>query len=272
MSITSGANHRQHAAPRLTRKRQFGRRIRAKRKKMHRRLEHHSIRADLARSVHFRDLADADLQRLAALSRLRTLRGGETAARAGRRQTELLIVLEGCLRVSSVTPEGKEFVYALLGPGGFYGLGAVIRGVAATTDVRAVRPTALAVIDGAALLALLDERPRLWRHVAGLLHKRMILALTLMRDITVAPLGQRVARKLLEQALTGGDDILGSAPLALHLTQSELGRMLGVSRSQVSGELRRLENEGLVKLGYRDITLINLARLREVAGSDLFAY
>src|SRR5256885_8075811 len=138
--------------------------------RMHRRPELVRIRAALERSVHFRDLPPEDLSRIAALGRLRILRDGELARpRASRR--EFWIVLSGCLRVSSVTAQGKEFVHAFLGPGSFYGLGTVIRGVTPATDAHASGETGLAVLDGVEFLSLLDEKPRLWRHVSGLLHK-----------------------------------------------------------------------------------------------------
>jgi hypothetical protein len=47
--------------------------------------------------------------------------------------------------------------------------------------------------------------------------------------------------------------------------------MLGASRTKVNAELKALENERLIKVGYRIVTLTNLARLRELAGPDVFA-
>jgi hypothetical protein len=45
--------------------------------------------------------------------------------------------------------------------------------------------------------------------------------------------------------------------------------MLGTSRSRANAELRRLEADGLLRSGYRSITLLDLPRLRELAGRDL---
>ena len=51
--------------------------------------------------------------------------------------------------------------------------------------------------------------------------------------------------------------------------EGDLARMLGTSRSRTNSELRRLESEGLIRSGYRSITLLDLPRLRELAGKDL---
>jgi Mn-dependent DtxR family transcriptional regulator len=53
------------------------------------------------------------------------------------------------------------------------------------------------------------------------------------------------------------------------MTQGDLARMLGTSRSRANAELRRLESDGLVHAGYRSITLLDLPRLRDIAGKDL---
>jgi CRP-like cAMP-binding protein len=228
------------------------------------------IRALLGKSLHFRDLRPAELDALAALGRLRRVRDGELVASGP--QEELWIVLQGGLRLSTTTDAGDEFVYAILGPGTFFGLGYVIGAQTTHADARAFGPTELAVMEGQPFLELLDSNPRLWRHAASLLVRRLSLAMTVIRDISLAPLEQRIARRLLGQAMSGGADITGSARLELRVNQSDLGRMLGSSRSRVNAELKRMEGEGLLEIGYRTVALVNLAKLRDIAGPEIFAF
>jgi CRP-like cAMP-binding protein len=230
------------------------------------------IRAQLEKSLHFRELRPAELDELAALGRLRRLRDGEAAGAEGQPLNELWIVLEGGLRLSTVTAGGDEFVYAVLGPGSFYGLGYLISSRNAMADARAFGPTELAIIDGEPFLAMLDRNPRLWRHVAGLIVRRLSLAMSVIRDFSVAPLEQRIAQRLLGQAMGSGADITGSAAIELRVNQSDLARMLGASRSRVNAELKRMEGEGLLEIGYRTVTLADLARLRQIAGPEVFAF
>jgi CRP/FNR family transcriptional regulator, cyclic AMP receptor protein len=234
--------------------------------------EHARVRGMLDKSFHFRELLPAEREGIAALCRLRKLKDNELAANSGRPLDELWIVLQGGLRLSTVTAMGDEFVYAVLGPGSFYGLGNVIGSANAFTDARAFGPTELATIAGQSFLCLLDRNPRLWRHVAGLLVRRLTLAMSVIRDFSVAPLDQRIARRLLGQAMGGGADITGAAPVEMRVNQSDLSRMLGSSRSRVNAELKRLESEGLLEIGYRNVTLVDLARLREIAGPEVFAF
>ncbi|HEX5477934.1 MAG TPA: Crp/Fnr family transcriptional regulator [Burkholderiales bacterium] len=239
---------------------------------MHRRPEFARIRRTLANSLYFRSLADADLDALADLCHLRKLRDGALANGLGSRLDELWIVLGGGLRLSGVSAAGKEFLYAVLGPGSFYGLGNVIQGITSVTDARAHGGTELAVMSGARLLALLDRQPRLWRHVCTLLTHRLTLAMSVIRDMSIAPLCQRIAQRLLGQAMSGGADLGALGTVELRLTQADLGRMLGASRSKVNAELQQLEELGMLRLSYRSIRLLDVSRLQELAGPDVFAF
>lgn len=230
------------------------------------------IRTALATSVHFRSLGPADLDALARLGRIAHLRDGESGGRAGARRRDVWIVLSGSMRMSSSTAAGDEYVYAMLGPGSYYGIGSLLSDTRTLVDAHAVGPTSLIVIRGVELLALLDQRPWLWRHVARLLHRRLTLALTVVSDLALTPLSQKIVRRLLSQAMSAGEDLRQAGPVELRLTQTDLARMLGVSRSKINVALKRLEREGLLRLKYRRIVLKDGARLCELAGPRLFAF
>jgi CRP-like cAMP-binding protein len=236
---------------------------------MQRRPEFTRIRTSLAASMHFRTLGADDLDRLAGLARIKRLRSDERVALSD----NFSIVLSGGLRIVSTTAEGAEFVYAVLGPGSFFALGEVIGEVRGGADAFAFGDTEVAMVDGRGFVALLDERPRLWKHFAGLLYRRLTLAMMVIRDISTAPLSQRIVRRLLGQAMSAGMDVAGAgAPVELRLTQADLARMLGASRSKVNVELKRLEGDGLLRIGYRTVRLVDLARLQSLAGPDVFAF
>jgi CRP-like cAMP-binding protein len=136
----------------------------------------------------------------------------------------------------------------------------------ATLDARAFGTTELAWIDGAVLHKLLEDRPQLWQHFAAMLSRRLAIVLMLLRDNTACTLPERLVRRLLalSPSIPGAN-----GESALPMTQGDLARMLGTSRSRANAELRRLEADGLLRSGYRSITLLDLPRLRELAGRDL---
>jgi CRP/FNR family cyclic AMP-dependent transcriptional regulator len=237
---------------------------------MVRRREFGRIRSALAASSHFQSLASGDLDRLAHLGRLQRLRHAERAAPAGHQDDQLWIILSGAVRVSSRAPGAKEYVYAVLGPGSYFGLGTAVRRAAFTADARAFGATDLAAFPSEPLVAMLDENPRLWRHVSGLLARRLRLALLALRDNSIAPLPERVARRLLGHALS--NDLGGQTRVDVRMTQADLAQMLGASRSKTNAALKALEASGMIKAGYRGITILDIDALRAVAGPGIYAF
>jgi len=228
-----------------------------------------AIRRTLEHSVYFRDVAARDLERLAQLARPRRLHHAERVQSAGGYDGHLWIILSGAVRISTSTAKGAEHVYAVLGPGSYFGLAAVIGKGVGIIDARAFGATELAWIEGAALMRLLDDRPPLWRHFGALLSERLVVALKLLRDNTACALRERLMRRLL--VLLPAIEPASGDPV-LPMTQADLARMLGTSRSRANAELRRLESEGLVRSGYRGIALLDVPRLRMLAGKDLKAF
>ena len=237
---------------------------------MLRRREFGRIRSALGSSSHFQTLASADLDRLAQLGRLQRLRHAEHAARSGARDDQLWIILSGAVRVSSQAPGAKEYVYAVLGPGSYFGLATAVRDAPFAADARAFGATDLAAFRDDALAAMVDERPRLWRHVSELLSRRLRLALLIMRDNSVAPLPERIARRLLGHALSS--DLRGLKEVQVRMTQADLALMLGKGRSRTNAAIKALERRGLIRAGYRSITILDLPRLKALAGRGVTAY
>jgi CRP/FNR family cyclic AMP-dependent transcriptional regulator len=228
------------------------------------------IRSALAASAHFQSLDAPDLDRLAQLGRLQQLRHGERASRDGSYEDRFCIILDGAVRVSSQAPGAKEYVYAVLGPGSYFGLATAVRRAAFTADARAFGATDLAVFPGPALVELLDQQPRLWKHVSGLLSLRLRLALLALRDNSIAPLPERLARRLLGHALSS--DLRGAQQVEVRMTQADLALMLGASRARINAALKALERAGLVRAGYRGITILDLPGLRRLAGPGIYAF
>src|SRR5262245_6371045 len=239
---------------------------------MQRRPEFARIRTSLAGSVHFSTLPARDLDAIAELGRVVRLGDSALLYEAGSPQTSFWLVLSGSLRVTSEDADGGEFVYALLGPGSFFGLGYLLMDERLAISARAYGATDVAAIEAAGFVALLDRTPGLWRHVAKLMTRRLSIAMIAIRDISSATLSQRIVRRLVGQSMSHGPDPLDGASVELRVTQSDLAVMLGASRSKVNAELKRLEAEGLIHVGYRTVALRDLARLRTMAGANVFAF
>jgi CRP/FNR family cyclic AMP-dependent transcriptional regulator len=230
--------------------------------------EYARVRLALGASAYFRDLPVATLDTLAAAAALeRRPRAGLVHA-AGESSDKFWLVIEGALLVSWINARGVAVPVASIGEGSYYSVTVFVSGSHAYTECRAERDTVLAVWSGGDLRALQDSDAAWRARVPRLLLQRFQATLAFYADAVSAPLEERLARRLLAQAMVT-DRCESGREIELRTSQSHLARMLGASRSRLNAELRRLEKAQVVRLGYRRIWLRDCESLCRIAGDGV---
>jgi CRP/FNR family cyclic AMP-dependent transcriptional regulator len=113
---------------------------------------------------------------------------------------------------------------------------------------------------------ILDVEPVLWRRIAKLMLHRFYLSTEAQRGQALGSLRCRVAATLVNLANGYGDLPLDASHAELHVTQTELADMLGVSRQAISQELRQFKADGMMgSAGYRRLALLDVPALQRVA-------
>ena len=224
------------------------------------------IRLLLGRSPHSSALPDDFLDRLARLGRIERYKGGELIHAAWQPVDKVWVVLSGGLRVTQLGEDGNALAIAVLGEGSYYSAGSLVKeGEVVKSEAHAAGRTQLAVFGIPQLEREFSSDKLMEQHRMELLYRRLMATVDLARDVLAVPLPQRMARRLLSQALSAGR----RPEIELRTSQADLATMLGASRSKVSAELRRLEQSGAVRLGYRVIVVCDLELLRAAAGTDV---
>jgi len=227
--------------------------------------EYARIRLGFGKSAYFRDLPAATLDALAAAA---TLARGPAGALHGPNEAAetLWLVLEGSLIVSWPNAAGESVPVAAIGEGSFYCAASLVDGGVTVTEARAERNTVGAAIPSATFRAIARADPALAALVPKLLLQRFEAALSFAAAAVAAKLPQRLARRLLAHGLAVGQNFSGQQ-VELRVSQTDLARMLGSSRSKVNEELRRLEDAGFIRIGYGRIYLLQCKGLADVAGA-----
>lgn len=224
------------------------------------------IRQLLGRSPHASALPGDFLDRLARLGRIERYQGGELIHAAWQPVAKLWVVLSGGLRVTQLGEDGSALVIAVLGEGSYFGAGALVKdGEVVKSEAHAVGRTQVAAFAVAQLEREFGNDKLMEQHRMELLYRRLSASIDLARDLLAVPLPQRLARRMLGQALAAGR----GPEIELRVSQSDLATMIGASRSKLSAELHRLQQSGAVRLGYRVIVVCDLALLRAAAGADV---
>ncbi|MGQ9731426.1 MAG: Crp/Fnr family transcriptional regulator [Candidatus Zipacnadales bacterium] len=175
----------------------------------------------------------------------------------------LFAIESGHVKVFKVSPEGREQVLHVLGPGQTFNDVAVLDGGPNPASAAALEPTTLWVVDRNSMLALLCQHPSLATAVIENLAARARHLVSLVEDLSFRSVTARLARLLLEQAREG--ECTSGVRRRHFLTQEEMAARLGTVREMVGRSLRSLEDEGLIRIERHRIVLLDVDGLRDRA-------
>jgi CRP-like cAMP-binding protein len=207
-----------------------------------------AMRALLARSAMFGGLEPAVLDDLAAHARMVGFAPDEPLFHAGDAADGLYCIASGLVRIHLVHIDGRELTLNLLEAGDVIGEIALLDGLARTADATAIEPTQTLFLDRRHFAAMLDRSPQIARHVIYVLCERLRRNTEQLERSAFLGLRARLMQLLRELALSHGGLKADAGEIALRLTQTDLARMLAVTREAVNKQLRAMVKEGAVEI------------------------
>lgn len=227
-------------------------------------------RALLERCCLFRRLGAVERDVLFARARVQKYSAQSTIFLMGSPGESMLAVLSGSIRISVPSLNGKEVVLAILGPGEICGEIALLDGKERTADARAATDCSVVVLERRDVLAFLAQYPNAWSGLVDVLCERLRIADQQMAEFALLPVSVRLARALLRLAVSDEPGSNGAALTLprVHLTQRELGNIIGATRESVNKYLGAWQRKGHIRIGDRLIVITNRAAVESLLEPD----
>ena len=168
-------------------------------------------------------------------------------------------IVTGLARMGIVSRGGKAASFAGLTAGAWFGEGTVLKNELRRYDVVALRDTRLAMMDRRTFVWLFENSVGFNRFLVGQLNERLGQFIALLEYGRTLDATARLARSI---ASLFNPILYPELTLHLEITQEEIGALSGISRQNANQCLKRLEREGLLRLEYGGVTIIELDRLR----------
>ncbi|MGJ7442130.1 Crp/Fnr family transcriptional regulator [Aquipuribacter sp. MA13-6] len=203
----------------------------------------------------------ADDERTSVLARMqpRSYRAGSTVFREGDRGDGLHVVEHGHVVVRRTTRDGDLVTLAVLGRGDSFGeLSLLVPEATRTADVVALDDVRTRVLHRKDLDRVRTLHPRVDR---GLL---LVLAAQVQRlseqvlDALHLPVDERIVATLVRLADLYAE---GDGPVVIPIRQEDVAAMAGTSRPTVNRLARRLEGDGILRLGRGRTVVLDRDRL-----------
>jgi len=217
----------------------------------------------LRASLWARSLAPAQLARVEAETVVRDLPVGVPVCRKGEAVEHWIGVVDGLVKMTSVTPEGKTTTFTGVTSGGWFGEGSLLKDRTRKYDVVTLRESRVAYMPRSTFEWLLDSDIGFNRFLLMQLNERLAQFIAMVEYERLLEPDARVARSL---AGLFNPILYPDQATEVQLSQEELGYLSGVSRQRANQALKKLEDAGLVKIEYGRIRILDLDGLRNYPG------
>ncbi len=198
------------------------------------------------------------------MGRLRGLAAGQRLFGQGDVADGLYCVIDGAVRISNSSEEGKEALLIMIESPHWFGEIALFDQQARTHDAVAEGVAKVFHVPQAELLALLERHPAYWRDLALLLTHKIRMAFLILEEVALLPAPLRLARRLVTMA-EGYGELKDRSRRRIAVPQEQLALMLSLSRQTVNQILKQLEAQGAVALVRGGVEILDIEKLRSLA-------
>ncbi len=214
-----------------------------------------SLEEMLALSPWTQGLSAEQLGRVRTAIVQREFRAGTSVCRKGDPASAWIGVIDGLVKLHSLSPAGKSVTFAGIPAGGWFGEGSVLKGERLKYDIEALRDSRIALLPEATFRWLLDTSIPFNRFLLTQLNERLGQFIGMVEHDRLLEPDARVAR-----ALAGlfNPHLYPDTKPHIQISQEELGYLAGASRQRVNRALQVLGKAGLVKIDYGLVTVLDL--------------
>ena len=199
-------------------------------------------------------LTTRSTQALQSVGVLRTWTDGQVLLSRGQPTSAAWLVVSGRVRISVITSEGEEQLLRWMLPGEIAGLSSVFAQATNPADMVSHGMTQVLQIERARLIELIGRDPVVALDLLRILGLRINQLFDTLADRGIHSLEQRVWATL--ERIAKFNSVAVPDGVMLRVSQSDLAQAASASRQRVNQQLRHFQDQGLIRLGYRNIVLL----------------
>lgn len=198
-----------------------------------------------------------EMMEVASITTSRDYKKGEMIYIAGEKKKTLYVIHKGKVKLTRISPSGKEQIISILGPGDFMGELSLFNDEPITNNAEALEDTTVCIIDGDKLKEIMTKYPTIAFKVLEELSRRLKRAENLIENLGVNDVETRIVQTLLDLADENG-------VINLDISKKDLAAYMGMSQETLSRKLSYFQDKGLIKqIGHRRIEILDKESLEE---------
>lgn len=174
------------------------------------------------------------------------------------------VVISGRVKIFKLSPDGKEQILHIFGPGEPFGEVSVFAGQRFPAHAEALDQSRVFFFPRGAFVELIKKDPSLALNMLAILSRRLRRFTLLIEDLSLKDVPGRLAAYLLY--LSEQRD--GSTDLKLDIAKGQLASLLGTIPETLSRILTKMVQQGLIQSDGRHVRILNHQGLEELAMAE----
>jgi CRP/FNR family transcriptional regulator len=219
---------------------------------------------EICSSPLFEGLSQEQCESLAHIARRRAFERGQKIFSEGDEGTGFYTISSGRVKIFKLSPEGKEQIFHVFGPGDVFGEVAVFTGQGYPANAQAREKSSLLFFPRESFKGLIGKDPSFALNMLATLSWRLHRFTALVEDLSLKEVPGRLAAHLLylSQKQNGSDELI------LDMSKGQLAGLLGTIPETISRILNKMTRRGLILVKKTSIRILNRRDLEEISRGE----
>jgi len=178
--------------------------------------------------------------------------------------SSMFVILEGRVKISRISDDGREVILAILSEGDFFGEMSLLDGQTRSANVTAIDESELLVIRREEFLQMLHDYPQIAINLLKELAQRIRKGDEHIKSLSLQDAKGRVANTLLRIAEDYGVFRKGQVEINELPLQQDLANMAGTSRETISRVIKTLIQQAYLKKERGKIIIIDYEKFKSI--------
>jgi len=205
----------------------------------------------------FANLSPEDFARIARIASLKRHSKKESVFREGDRADGFYVVAAGTVKVFKLSEEGKEQVLHIVGPGQSFAEATIFEGGVYPAHAETLDDCELVYLPKRPFIALIEKDPRIALRMMASLSRWLKRMIDLVDSISLRDVETRLVRFVSEDMKSRGIPIRDGAVYELDVTKNVLASRLGTVPETFSRTLKKLQEEGKIRVKGKQIRILD---------------
>jgi CRP/FNR family transcriptional regulator len=212
----------------------------------------------------FKGLTVEQLDAIARIVSGKEYKKGQIIFSEGDEGEGFYLVISGRVKVYKLSPEGKEQIMHIFGPGKPFAEVPVFGGSRYPANAEAMDRCKLFFFPKKAFISLIQENPSLAMNMLASLSQRLKQFSNLIETLSLKEVPGRLASYLLYLSDKNGS----IDEFKLDIAKSQLASLLGTIPETLSRIFAKMANKEIVKINGPEVTIVNRAGLEDLAEGE----